>query len=380
MIGRHTYKIAGARSAAAILTLGALVALPCRADDDIPTYKVLTCEHQCPVFVPAVPINKRQPFYPSLDTGRSGLYTEAQVDVRFTIGTDGSVKDARIEHLIGPPEFGENVLTAVNQYKYQPATEDGHPVEQNRRIRFTFQIGNPVIGARTNVVAAYRAAVQLAKNQKPDEAIAALKGIIGEQRLNFYERTMVAYVLATIYMDQKNTALALEQIRDATLMEGRFLDPRAQEDAIRMRITLEAAAGEFAEAFSWFDVLKKHFPVSDDDPSAKLIARLHILLDGNSALELDASISPDAGAPPWQHTLLRRSFSFAGIEGKLNSFALRCDRHGIESAVSDKANWTVPKSWSGCVIYIAGAPGTKFQFVESFPDAAATSDTLAPKG
>lgn len=104
------------------------------------------------------------------------------------------------------------------------------------------------------------------------------------------------------------------------------------------------------------------------------------MLDGNTPLALDAAISPDAGAPSWQHTLLRRSFSFAEIGGKLNAFELRCDRHGIESAVSDKANWAVPQSWTGCVIYVSGMPGTKFQFVESVPDAAATPTVPAPKG
>lgn len=371
---------ASACAAVAFAAMGSFIALPCCADEDIPAYKVLTCESKCPVVTPAVPIDKPQPTYPSQDLGRLDVYTEAQVDVRFTIGSDGVVKNASVERLIGPPEFGDRALAAVNLYKYQPATEDGHPVEQNRRIRFYFQVSNPIVGARAKVASAYRNAVQLDKDRKPDEAIAALKVIIGQQRLNFYERTMVAYVLAAIYVDEKNNALALEQIRDATLKEGRFLDPHTQENAIRLRINLEAANGEFAEAFAWFDILKKHVTIGDDDPSAKLVGRLHGMLDGNTTLVLDAAISPDAAAPAWQHTLLRRSFSFEAIAGKLDKFEMRCDRHGIESAVSDKANWTVPKSWSGCVIYVSGTPGTKFQFIESVPEAAATPNAPVQKG
>ncbi|HEY1309493.1 MAG TPA: energy transducer TonB, partial [Pseudolabrys sp.] len=219
MFGRQRRDIA----VAAITVFGSLLALPCCADEDITTYKVLTCESQCPAFTPAVPISKPQPVYPARDTGGMDVYTKAQVDVRFTIGTDGSVKNANIERLIGPPEFGDNALAAVNQYKYQPATEDGHPVEQNRRMRFNFQISDPNTGARASVVSVYREAVQLATDQKTDEAIAAFKGIIGQQRLNFYERTMVAYALATIYADRNDNSLALEQIRDATLVDGSFL-------------------------------------------------------------------------------------------------------------------------------------------------------------
>ena len=217
---RRKLELSSLRVAAVIAGLGCMTASAAVADEDIPTFKVLTCESKCPTIQFAVPVEKVQPDYPSQDRGFLDVYTEAQVDVRFTIGTDGAVKNAEIERLVGPPEFGESALAAVNRYKYRPATEDGHPVEENHRIRFSFQISNPTPGGREKVVAAYRNAIQLAKDGKIDDAIAALKAVIGQQRLNFYERTMVANALATMYVDQKNFALALDQIRDATLNEG----------------------------------------------------------------------------------------------------------------------------------------------------------------
>ena len=58
--------------------------------------------------------------------------------------------------------------------------------------------------------------------------------------------------------------------------------------------------------------------------------------------------------------------------------SLVCQRHGIRSQVSDKADWTIPASWSGCFINVTGTPGTKFSFVEMAPAAGGTAKPAAP--
>jgi TonB family protein len=350
---------------------------PLRAED-IPSYKTLFCEQNCPVFVPAAPIDQPKPYYPIRDTGSAGLYVEAQVDVRYTIGADGGVKEAAIENLIGPQEFADSALSAVRSYKFRPATESGQPVEENRRVRFEFYVQDSEKAGRPEVGNAYNVAIREDRDNKPDVAIAALKAIIGEQRLNFYERTTVSYALAEIYVEQKNYPAALDAIRAATLLDGGFLAPATRQDAIRLHIRVAAAAGELSEAFLWLDTLKARNPVDDDDPDAKLIAKLHATLNSNAPLSSVAAIAPDG--TPWHHTMLRRSFEFSNITGTLKGFALRCERHGIESAISDKADWTVPASWSGCEIYVSGDPGAKFQFLEAVPAARGDQGKPAPKG
>jgi len=355
------------------IILAAACSYPAFAADDIPTYRVLTCEKDCPVFKPAAAISLPKPSYPDFYTGMSGAYVEALVDVHYTIATDGKVKDAVVDRLAGPPLFQDSVLNALKSWTYQPATEDGKPVEQNRRKRFVFRIREDGEDARSDVVTIYHRAMSLLGDNKPDEAAAAFQSILDKSDLDFYERCMASLALANIYTVQNKYSEALGLAKDATIDNGALLGKGAQAMALRLRVRLEAATDNIAEAFAWFDILKANTEISDADPDAKLIANLHAALLSGRPIAFDATIPPamqDAGVTSgvWEHTLLKRRFSFAGAAGHLSGFKLLCETHGIESAVSDTAEWTVPKSWSDCEIYVAGPPGTKFQFVESNPD------------
>ena len=104
-----------------------------------------------------------------------------------------------------------------------------------------------------------------------------------------------------------------------------------------------------------------------DDPVTPLIAKLHAMVDGSEPIVTEASVEAQDHTPFWQHTLVRRTFAFAAIKGKLDGFDLRCKHDRIVSPVSDTAQWTVPKSWSECTVYVTGTEGTTFQFVELKP-------------
>ncbi len=346
--------------------LFALAAAPAFADD-IPAFVTLSCEKDCPPFTHARILDNPGVSYPMRYTGREGVYVEALVDIDYTIAADGSVKDAVVEQLLGPQDFADNALRAVNGRRYQPATEGDKPVEENHRVRFMFSIPSAAQGGRAAMVNAYRKAVELADAGKRDEAIATLREVSARPQLNFYERTMAGYALAVLEAQAGDNFAARDAVRIATIGRGKFLDRKTTVDALRLRIRLEAATGEFAESFAWFDILKASTSVADDDPEAKMIAKLHEAIAAPPPLAMPARV-PDAGGPAfWQHTLLRRGFEFHDITGKLDSFELRCQRHGIRSAVSDKANWTIPASWTGCFINVAGTPGTRFNFVEFAP-------------
>src|ERR1700734_4062184 len=99
----------GRRLAAPALLL-LLATIPVRAQEDIPAYTTLTCEAKCPLSVDAQPIAKPSPVYPGRYRGDGETYVEALVDISYTVGTDGRVKDPVVEQLIGPQEFSDSAL------------------------------------------------------------------------------------------------------------------------------------------------------------------------------------------------------------------------------------------------------------------------------
>lgn len=345
----------------------ALGAAPAFADDDIPAFEVLTCEKDCPPFTRAVLLDNPGVHYPEA-YNRRVEFVEAMVDIDFIIAVDGSVKDVVVETLLGPQAFADAALQAIGGRKYRPATEGGKPVEECHRARFMFTMpGVTHPGGRAEMVNDYRKAVGLAKENKLGEAVAAMRAISAQPELNLYERTMAGYALAIMEQQSGDALAARDAVRIATLNRGRYLDQQSVDGAIRLRIHLEAMSGEFAESFAWFDILKARGPVASDDPEAVLVAKLHGAIAAPQPLAMRARI-PAQGTPAfWQHTLLRRSFEFHDVAGKLDSFILRCQRHGIRSVISGKANWTIPAGWSGCFINVTGAPGSTFMFVEVAP-------------
>jgi protein TonB len=87
---------------------------------------------------PPKPVKRVMPEYPEVaqDAGIEGV-----VFVRFTVGTDGRVKDAQV--LRGPEIFRESALNAVFRFVFKPALQNDKPVavRMTMPIRFRLQGG-----------------------------------------------------------------------------------------------------------------------------------------------------------------------------------------------------------------------------------------------
>jgi TonB family protein len=79
-------------------------------------------------------IHRVNPIYPE-NAKTSGV--QGIVKIAFTIGSDGTVRDAKL--LEGPQVFSGAALDAVQHWKYEPATKGGHPVEAKGETTFTFK-------------------------------------------------------------------------------------------------------------------------------------------------------------------------------------------------------------------------------------------------
>ncbi|MBI3677604.1 MAG: energy transducer TonB [Proteobacteria bacterium] len=366
---RHVAAISRVIAFGAILA-GAMFRTPQVEAEDPPVpppYRMLSCEEQCGTnYVPAQAIDETPPQFPMSEAGYTGsVYTEGLVVVRFVIGTDGHTKDVAVEKLIGPADMGEKSRRSVSGWLYKPATLEGKPVEQPGEIAFSFQVKDADKGARVTVTREYRRAQELADSGKVAEAVAAMRDLLKRPELNFYERCTISYSLAVLYAHDQDYVHAREFARNATIQDGGFLERKTRLEAIRMRIQLEAFTGEFAETMAWFDKLKKLTSVSSDDHEQQIVNKVQAALDGTAGIAVDGIVPPSDVQDSWRHTLVRRRFDFSKINGKLDHFKLRCKQYGIESPINDQAQWTVPKSWGDCQLYVFGTPDTTFQLVES---------------
>jgi len=86
----------------------------------------------------AIPQVRIQPDYP-IQARQKGI--EGWVDVQFSVGVDGSVKNPVVVRAQPRKIFDRAALQAVKGWKYNPKIEDGKPVEQHGiKVRVRFQL------------------------------------------------------------------------------------------------------------------------------------------------------------------------------------------------------------------------------------------------
>lgn len=83
----------------------------------------------------AVLVRQVAPAYPTMAVRRR---QEGWVEVRFSVGADGKVRDAQVVRSDPPRIFDREAMRAVGQWIFQPALVDGNPVSSSvsRRIEF----------------------------------------------------------------------------------------------------------------------------------------------------------------------------------------------------------------------------------------------------
>lgn len=107
------------------------VPIPAKAPEPAPVKKIRVASR----VVEANLIHDVAPQYPA-EAGRARV--EGAVVLLATIGTDGCVKDVRVES--GLPILAQAAIDAVKQWRYKPYMIDGEPVEVDSRITVNFTL------------------------------------------------------------------------------------------------------------------------------------------------------------------------------------------------------------------------------------------------
>jgi TonB family protein len=91
----------------------------------------------CANVVPARPVQVPPSEYPR--NGRMGNQ-DGFVIVQLTIGTDGLPRDPEILMSVPSPEFSAAAINVFMRARFQPATQDGRPLESRDPVKVTFSI------------------------------------------------------------------------------------------------------------------------------------------------------------------------------------------------------------------------------------------------
>ncbi len=321
-------------------------------------------------FVPAKATNKPPPIFPEFDASHD---SEGWVRIGFTIDSEGSTRNVVVLDRMGSERMISGAISAVKNWDYKPATLNGQPADQfnnTAEVLYELQTGQ-TRAVHDNVVKLYESGRDLVNGGKYAEGIAILESAT-EERLNLFEQAMISFALAYAYSLSNNPQKALPYIRHAMIEDGRYLEKRIANPAKRLRVRLEAVAGNpryvaCAPALAETD---------DFDPTGadrkdltRIIASTTALLKSTAPYVRAARISEPAkeGAPGiWEYDLIRKKFSFASIAGTLTKFRVNCVVHLVEDDVKLANQWSTPEFAGPCTLRVWGEPGTTFKLVEEW--------------
>jgi TonB family protein len=348
------------------LLLGIAIALaPCRmasADDEaLPTVHTLACTEKCADFVPPKALDHSLPSYPDRN---DPYYVEGYVKLQYHIDADGHVGDIALLQLVGPQAFADSTIRTVKDWTYTPAMLNGKPVAICHTLLMNFRFKSYKPGARPEIIHAYHQSVAAIQDGKFDDAHQTLADALVQPKLNFYERGMLANLSALVALQKGDYVEARRMTALVTDHGVADLNPEVQRTLWDSRIRASLSMGDVVDAQEAMDRLKAMPSFKPDAPIIKIMQDAQTQIDAKPIVAIQGRI-PDAGDGAGFYVgLYRRSFAFQGITGSLAKFTLSCRQQAIESEISEKAEWHVPKSWSDCRVLVRGAPGTTFKILQ----------------
>lgn len=316
---------------------------------------------------PAIVVERKAPVYPrpELERGRQGW-----VQVNYVIGTDGRVVDPVIEDSSGSRFFEGAALRSMENWRFEPATWNGEPVEQcHTQAMITFVIDPTPIGGSRKFVRRYRDINELLNEGKLDEAESLIDEMSDKWKLTVYEVSRTWMLRGLLAGKQGNDALQLKSFRRAAASKGRWIEEDVYRALLERIVALELKARDISAALRAFQALRAAGGEGEMfDRLEEVIARVRDNISSDQLLAVPATLTAarqcEFCEADWQHTLLRRQFEFHEVEGKLGKMEIRCDYQRVVDEAREGVSWKLPESWGDCNVIVFGEADTKFTLLE----------------
>jgi hypothetical protein len=70
------------------------------------------------------------------------------------------------------------------------------------------------------------------------------------------------------------------------------------------------------------------------------------------------------GAAEWRQELSTRTFTIAGVDGRIRRMRVACDKADRDLEYKEGSDWTIPAGWGACTLSVDAKRGTTFSLYE----------------
>lgn len=316
-------------------------------------------QHLSTIIVPE-PIERIQPKYP-IEAARQRR--EGWTVLGFVIDEKGNVSDALVKESSGSRDFDKAALKAVTKWKYQPAFENGKPIQQcvnTVQMNFRMGLNDGIQGVSRSFKRKYDIADKALKDKDYQEVEHQLAKMNARKTMHLSENNYMHILAANYAREIGNDTLQLYHLDRVTLDSG----SRSEElkfSVLYQQFYLEATLSKFQSAFNTYKQLIK---LEESKPYLAKLEKLMADIDSVISSDKDIMIKAAIDSDYWTADLVRNKFSLTNIEGSLHTLDVRCANKRHVYTVENNNTWRIPSSWKNCSIYVYGEPKTSFKLIE----------------
>jgi len=281
----------------------------------------------------------------------------------YIVEKDGSVSSPILEESSGNGAFSRAALKAITKWTYEPALENGEPVQQcNQSVRFDFSLSDvDNAGASRKFSFQYKKTQALIADGNLKGALTNIEKMANKKRWNLYEDAWFSLLKANYHHAIDDSIKQLDHL-NRVIHSSDYIPKDLYVNALSRTFILNVNQANYAAALRNFGALKKQ------DNATELVEQLQAyaekvedVIAGDNFLIKAGTIANDR---PWSHALVRNEFTITDIKGELYKLEVRCNNRVMSYQVQDNVEWKIPSNWQGCTIYVNGADDASFNFVE----------------
>lgn len=299
------------------------------------------------------------------------LLQEAWVKMSYVVTADGRAIDPIIINSSGGINFENEVRKVSESWRFKPSVSGMELPYNLVDTRFTLRGQGK---GTTRKFARY--AQHIMKNLHNGDVEVARKHADEALRIggwNLYESTILWLMVGRVEGAEGDDVGKLEMYRRGLAVSNeRSLRRNARIDLLEDIFELESTFGQYSAAMRTLTTLKD---VRGSNAAIERLAaraeEITTMLENDPVLVANAIVvNPcdcDAGKALWDYVPVRRTFSFANLNGNVERFEARCELQRLSGAVETDQQWTLEADWGFCQIFVFGDDGATFDFLEHSP-------------
>ena len=306
------------------------------------------------------PVRIKKSIVPAYPSEARANFEEGWVQLQFMVSPEGKAYEAYVLQSVGSKEFQRAALQAIQDFTFEPAIENGHPIDSTACIKFKFELNGGLQGAREIYIAGYRAfdrAMAAGDKAAADAALAKLR------ISNLYEDAyygVAQYRYALKWGDEKDQMSGLRRAI-ASESSAHYLPKTLFVSALRDLFRLEVGAQNFAAAMStWETMLKAGIDQQTRSEFQPIVDKLNVLRTDDRAYAITGQIIESL----WEYHLFKSWFHLAVSEGQITGVRLLCDKKYVEFKYDPELDYRVSNHYGQCALALSGDAGTQFRLIQ----------------